>query len=110
MAAASASRGRQSTAGSSNTPPPGPTTCPRRGRLWAWVGPPLVAALFAAWLAPAPYHLPAVLLLLLAAMGLWCRLRLRAEWEPDPLGRAVNHAWLMLAPHLHAGAYDPADG
>ena len=50
----------------------------RRGRLWAWVGPPLVAAVAVAARVPYPYHLPAALVLLMVATGLWCRLRLRA--------------------------------
>jgi hypothetical protein len=81
----------------------------RRGALVFRSVPFVLAALALAVFLPAPWPLAVVVVVLLAGAlsylhGMW---RWRAERPADD--RAVDHAWALLVPHLHAGDYAPED-
>lgn len=82
-----------------------------RGATVLFAGPFVVMALLLSveFLLRGRSALAATLCLLLAAFCL--ALAARLWWRPltQPLSRAVDYAWTLLAPRLHAGGYSPRD-
>jgi hypothetical protein len=83
----------------------------RRGQSIFEVGP-LVAFAFALAVLLPPRVLPPltpVSLILMAALGLYLRVRGRHGPVSEPAQRAIDHAWRLLAPRMHRPEFSPDD-
>jgi hypothetical protein len=84
-------------------PEPGRRLTPR-GVKWVVISPLVLFAVVLAVGLPPVWALPGTLLTL--ATALWVAVRWRAPQPDDLPGRAIDHAWRRLVPHLHANGFD----
>ena len=83
----------------------------RRGMVILQMGPMVSVALAVAILMPLKFFQPLtpVSLILLAALLIYLRIRLRVTSTHNPTHRAIDHAWQFLAPELHRPDFSKQD-
>lgn len=81
--------------------------CTRHTAVWLLVGPPVLAAFFLTLFLEQPRQAAALGLLIGLAVWLW--LQFRGLLRDEPLDRAVDHAWGLLVPRLHAHGFSVSD-
>ncbi|MBL8795751.1 MAG: hypothetical protein JNM56_17740 [Planctomycetia bacterium] len=74
--------------------------------VWLLVGPPVIAAFLLAWFSN---QSASAALTLVLGLGVWLWLWYRSLLRDEPLDRAVDHAWELLAPRLHAQGFTITD-